>query len=114
SRRSRRSDSRPATSAGCCATSMCPTRPLELRAHLEQAKMERRGRGIRPGNTDPESGVAMQKCPGSGRELTGDPPPATAATCPVCGRAIQVDPEETDHGLMFTVAPHEQVGQDIG
>ncbi|UXA15646.1 hypothetical protein KXD97_20080 [Mycobacterium sp. SMC-8] len=53
-------------------------------------------------------------CPGSGRELPGDPPPATAATCPECGRETRVDPEETDQGLRFTVAPHEQVGRDIG
>ena len=51
----------------------------------------------------------MQDCPGSGHELSAGPPPNSAATCPVCGRATPVEPEETDEGLMFTIAPHEQV-----
>jgi hypothetical protein len=51
----------------------------------------------------------MDDCPGSGRELSTDPPADRAATCPVCGREIRVEPEETDEGLKFTVAPHQQV-----
>ena len=56
----------------------------------------------------------MDQCPGSGRELSGDPPPNRAATCPECGRETPVDPEETEHGLTFTVTPHARVGGAIG
>lgn len=51
----------------------------------------------------------MNACPGSGRELPDGPPPAEAATCPVCGRQTKVDPKETDEGLIFTVEEHDQV-----
>lgn len=49
----------------------------------------------------------MQDCSGSGRRVD-DEPNASAATCPVCGREVQVDPEETSEGLVFVVAPHER------
>ncbi|AFM17036.1 hypothetical protein Mycch_2261 [Mycolicibacterium chubuense NBB4] len=51
----------------------------------------------------------MDECPGSRRELSSDPPADRAATCPECGREVQVEPEETDDGLRFTVAPHARV-----
>ncbi|MGE0217031.1 hypothetical protein [Mycolicibacterium sp.] len=51
----------------------------------------------------------MNDCPGSGRELPTDPPPAEAATCPVCGRETRVEPRHTGDELTFTVAAHQQV-----
>ena len=51
----------------------------------------------------------MNACPGSGHELPVGPPPAEAATCPVCGRETKVDPKESDDGLTFTVERHEAV-----
>ncbi|MGE2734188.1 hypothetical protein [Mycolicibacterium vaccae] len=50
----------------------------------------------------------MQDCSGSGRRVEQEPN-ASAATCPVCGREVQVDPDETGDGLAFVVAPHERV-----
>lgn len=50
----------------------------------------------------------MDACPGSGTQLS-EPPPNTAASCPVCGRATKVDPEHTADGLKFTIEQHEQV-----
>ncbi|BBX16945.1 hypothetical protein MDUV_18050 [Mycolicibacterium duvalii] len=49
----------------------------------------------------------MQDCSGSGRRVE-DEPNAAAATCPVCGREVPVDPKETDEGLQFVVVPHER------
>lgn len=49
----------------------------------------------------------MQDCSGSGRRVQ-DEPNAQAATCPVCGREVRVEPQETDGGLAFTVAPHQR------
>ncbi|UXA21071.1 hypothetical protein [Mycobacterium sp. SMC-4] len=51
--------------------------------------------------------VLVQDCSGSGRRVEEEPN-ASAATCPVCGRAIPVDPQETDDGLVFVAAPHER------
>ncbi|ADT99820.1 MULTISPECIES: hypothetical protein [Mycolicibacterium] len=54
----------------------------------------------------------MHECAGSGRELPGDPPPARAATCPVCGRETKVDPSDDagdGGGFGFVVAPHDAV-----
>jgi hypothetical protein len=48
-------------------------------------------------------------CSGSGRELTGDPPPNTAASCPVCGRGVRVDGHDTERGMTFSVGPHEEI-----
>lgn len=50
-------------------------------------------------------------CSGSGRELAGDPPPNTATSCPVCGRGVRVDGNDTDHGMTFSVAAHQQIFQ---
>ncbi|MBX7453420.1 hypothetical protein GR927_36045 [Mycolicibacterium sp. 3033] len=52
----------------------------------------------------------MSECDGTGRYVPDDQPSARAATCPVCGRETPVEPEETDDGLRFSVAPHDAVG----
>lgn len=52
-------------------------------------------------------------CEGGGREVPGDPPPNEAATCPVCGRATPVEPQETD-GVNFTIAPHQKIVDESG
>lgn len=51
----------------------------------------------------------MDACPGGGHELSAEPPPNTAASCPVCGRATRVEPEHTEDGLTFTIERHEKV-----
>ncbi|MCV7153982.1 hypothetical protein H7I57_22810 [Mycobacterium pyrenivorans] len=52
------------------------------------------------------------ECEGSGRELPGDPPPAEAAACPVCGRETRVDPDESGGSLSFVVARHQKVVEE--
>lgn len=48
-------------------------------------------------------------CTGSGTDLAGDPPPNTAANCPVCGRAVRVDGHDTERGMRFSVGAHEEI-----
>ncbi|MDZ4264657.1 MAG: hypothetical protein U1D00_02975 [Mycobacterium sp.] len=52
------------------------------------------------------------ECEGSGRELPGDPPPAEAAACPVCGRETRVDADDAGGGLSFVVARHQKVVEE--
>jgi hypothetical protein len=50
-----------------------------------------------------------QECVGSGREVSGEPPPDRAAVCPVCGREVRVDVQETGHGQRTAIEPHQKV-----
>ena len=68
-----------------------------------------RGYQVRGIVSPPFSGVCMDACPGSGHELSDEPPPNTAARCPVCGRATRVEPEHTEDGLRFTIERHEKI-----
>lgn len=54
--------------------------------------------------------LVVSACEGTGRYVPDDQPSAQAATCPVCGRETPVEPEETDDGLRFSIAPHDAVG----
>ena len=53
-----------------------------------------------------------QECEGSGRELPDGPPPDRATACPVCGREIRVDPDETANGSSFVIGRHQKVIQE--
>ncbi|MGB2921545.1 MAG: hypothetical protein WA944_05025 [Mycobacterium sp.] len=52
------------------------------------------------------------ECEGSGRKLPDGPPPDRATVCPVCGREIRVDPDETPDGSSFVIARHQKVTQE--
>jgi hypothetical protein len=49
------------------------------------------------------------ECDGSGRDVPADQPSAEPMQCPVCGRAVKIDPHETDDGLRFTVEHHAKI-----
>lgn len=55
------------------------------------------------------SAAMSAECDGSGRPVPDDQPSAEPMQCPVCGRAVKIDPHETTNGLHFTVEHHDRV-----